>query len=177
MPDPVSVSSTWTIDTAMQLLASQRADDKEALFAALIAMEKAVTKAEVATEKRFDGVNEFRQSLADQAKIAKEREADFMTRREYAAQHEAMILQISELAKRLDRNDGRRDGVGLSASTLFSIISAVGVVIAIAFGILNYTHAAPVAPIYVAPAAYQGASLPQQTTTITSPSPQHTMTQ
>ena len=45
---------------------------------ALIAAEKAVTKAEVATERRFESVNEFRQTLSDQA-------AKFVTRTEFHA--------------------------------------------------------------------------------------------
>src|SRR5678815_2512757 len=40
-------------------------DEKTSL--ALTSSEKAVTKAETATEKRFDSVNEFRGSLKDQA--------------------------------------------------------------------------------------------------------------
>jgi hypothetical protein len=40
-------------------------DDKTSL--ALTSSEKAVTKAEIATEKRFDAVNEFRGQLKDQA--------------------------------------------------------------------------------------------------------------
>jgi hypothetical protein len=40
---------------------------KEAVNAALATSKEAVVKAENATEKRFEGVNEFRESLADQA--------------------------------------------------------------------------------------------------------------
>ncbi len=48
---------------------------QNAISAALAAAEKAVTKAEVAAEKRFDGVNEFRGQLKDQS-------ATFITRTE-----------------------------------------------------------------------------------------------
>jgi hypothetical protein len=54
----------------------QRFDaQSKAIQDALTAAEKAVVKAEVATEKRFEGVNEFRQTLSDQA-------ANFISRKE-----------------------------------------------------------------------------------------------
>ena len=40
----------------------------QAVVAALTSAEKAVQKAEIATEKRFESVNEFRQALNDQTK-------------------------------------------------------------------------------------------------------------
>jgi hypothetical protein len=40
-------------------------DSKEAISAALAASKEAVVKAELATEKRFDAVNEFRGALSD----------------------------------------------------------------------------------------------------------------
>ena len=40
-------------------------DSKEAISAALAASKEAVVKAELATEKRFDSVNEFRGALSD----------------------------------------------------------------------------------------------------------------
>lgn len=47
-------------------------DEKTSL--ALTASEKAVSKAEIATEKRFDAVNEFRGTLSDQARLLIPRE-------------------------------------------------------------------------------------------------------
>jgi hypothetical protein len=41
---------------------------KDAINVALVAADRAVTKAEIATEKRFESVNEFRGALNDQAK-------------------------------------------------------------------------------------------------------------
>ncbi len=55
---------------------SQRFDAQEkAVAAALAAAKEAVTKAEAAAEKRFDSVNEFRNTLKDQT-------ATFLTRGE-----------------------------------------------------------------------------------------------
>ena len=47
-------------------------DEKTSL--AMTASEKAVSKAEAATEKRFDAVNEFRGTLSDQARLLIPRE-------------------------------------------------------------------------------------------------------
>lgn len=67
----------WTIGTLREhVLALREADDKrysqrsadqeKAVQAALNAAEKATDKADAASEKRFDGVNEFRSTLKDQ---------------------------------------------------------------------------------------------------------------
>jgi vacuolar-type H+-ATPase subunit H len=67
-------------------------DQQRAIEAALSAAEKAVTKAEVATEKRFDSVNEFRKTLSDQA-------ANFLQRGEYYAQHKALEEKVGAIGK------------------------------------------------------------------------------
>lgn len=63
--------------------------------------EKAISKAEAATERRFEGVNEFRAQLSDQA-------ARFVTRDELSALENTMVGLIErnregveQLAKRL----------------------------------------------------------------------------
>ena len=94
----------------------QRSDDQTtAINAALLAAEKAVTKAETATERRFEGVNEFRATLSDQA-------ATFISRVEF----EAISERLRELAARLDRFEGR--STGLSAGWGY-LIGAVGVLV------------------------------------------------
>lgn len=100
--------------------------DKVAL--ALAAADKAVTKAEIANEKRFDGVNEFRSQLNDQART-------FLTRNEaeqalMGAQHErdALKQRIDKLETKADRAAGRTEGLGAGWSIL---IGAVGLVVAI----------------------------------------------
>ena len=82
----------------------------QAIASALLAAEKAVTKADAATEKRFDGVNEFRRTLSDQA-------ATFVTKTEFNA-----------LKERLDRTEGRSTGI----SAVWGVtIGAVGIIAAI----------------------------------------------
>lgn len=60
--------------------------------AALEAADKAIAKAEAATEKRFEGVNEFRGQLADQART-------FIPRAESISRHERTAEQIEALVR------------------------------------------------------------------------------
>lgn len=60
--------------------------------AALEAADKAIAKAEAATEKRFEGVNEFRAQLADQART-------FISRTESLSRHERTGEQMEGLVK------------------------------------------------------------------------------
>jgi hypothetical protein len=71
------------------------------MHAAFAGAEKAIAKAETATERRFEGVNEFRAQLSDQA-------ARFVTRDELGALENKMVgliernrEDIEQLAKRL----------------------------------------------------------------------------
>jgi len=85
VPENGSASQFWTIVTLKEYVDRRFDDQKSATdvalaaadkmnVAALTAAEKAVTKAEVATEKRFDSVNEFRRTLTDQANLFLQRE-------------------------------------------------------------------------------------------------------
>jgi hypothetical protein len=103
---------------AMDLRYQQRFDaQKEAINAALLAAEKAVTKAEMATDKRFDSVNEFRQTLSDQSKT-------FFSRVEATA----LSDRLAAFSDRLNKSEGR--GAGLSAGWGY-LIGAGGLVSAV----------------------------------------------
>jgi hypothetical protein len=113
-----------------------------AIQAALSAAETAVNKAEVATEKRFDGVNEFRRALTDQT-------ATFPTRDEVNVRIEAISASVNRntealkdielrFTSRLDLASGRTGGQaelaaesreerGLKHSSVQLIIAAVAV--------------------------------------------------
>ncbi len=67
-----------------------------AVKSALDTSEKAITKAESATERRFEGVNEFRQTLADQA-------SRLMPRSEYTVQHQALEDKVSTSEARINQ--------------------------------------------------------------------------
>jgi len=74
-------------------------DSERAVQAALAAAEKATLLANSSAEKRFEGVNEFRGQLSDQART-------FMTRNEYSVQYQALVDTVSQLRQDLTRVDG-----------------------------------------------------------------------
>ena len=78
---------------------------------------KAIDTALIATERRFEGVNEFRKTLSDQA-------GTFATR----DQVEALRTLMAAMAARLDRQEGRSTGLGAGWGYL---VAAAGVVIAV----------------------------------------------
>lgn len=77
---------------------------------ALAAADKAVLKAETATEKRFESVNEFRQTLSDQT-------GTFVTRVEFEVVRDSNAARIAELVSRLDKTEGK--AVGLNAGWVY----------------------------------------------------------
>jgi hypothetical protein len=87
-------------------------DEKTSL--ALTSSEKAVTKAETATEKRFDSVNEFRNTLKDQA-------TTFITRPEVDAKFGAMEKDVQGL------RESRSEAVG--SAKAYALIMGVALLI------------------------------------------------
>ena len=132
----------WTVATLHALLTTvleererrygQRFTDLEtALRAALAASEKAIGKAEVATERRFESVNEFRQTLSDQAR-------DFMTRTEAIALTERNTERIreqadrlQELTNRVNRSEGRGTGITAGWGYLVGGVSLIAIIVGI----------------------------------------------
>lgn len=130
----------WTLDTLEEFLstkiealsdfvAAEDRSSKEALNAALAAVKeqsnaamsaaaKAIDKAELATERRFESVNEFRSTLSDQAKT-------FINREEYEAKHKNLEDKINILQSRMDSREGADKGVGQSWGF---IVGAVGII-------------------------------------------------
>lgn len=124
----------WTLETLkehIQVLMTeadrrnqQRFEGQEkAVSAALQAQKEAVTKAEVAAEKRFESVNEFRQQLSDQA-------ASFMPRRE--AEQRLGVLEAD-----LHRQGGKEDGSGRIGAVLVSVASLLIAAIAVAVAVFK----------------------------------------
>ena len=83
---------------------------KEAVSAALLAADRAVAKVEVANEKRFEAVNEFRGQLADQA-------ATFLPRSEANIRFEGLTEKNETLRTEVqDLRESRSYGSGGSQS-------------------------------------------------------------
>jgi hypothetical protein len=103
----------------------------EAVKSALATSKEAVTKAENATEKRFESVNEFRKTLSDQA-------GNFLSRVEYGSNHKGLEEKIAAIGDRIARmeteSSTKAKGVTLIGSLIVGVIMtisyAVGIVIA-----------------------------------------------
>ncbi|MWA08720.1 hypothetical protein [Streptomyces sp. BA2] len=127
--------SRWTPDM-LRIYLSEIGDERDlryqqrfdaqtkAIEAALLAAKEAVIKAELANDKRFEGVNEFRQTLSDQA-------AQFMTRTESEAATSRNSERIQDLTDRLNRAEGHGQGLNAGWGYLLAAIAAVATIIAI----------------------------------------------
>ncbi len=105
---------------------------KEQVNLALASADKAITKADLATEKRFEGVNEFRKTLADQA-------ATLMPRQEYTVRHDALAAQVIDLGARMlkmETSGLTKAEVGTrNISTIIAVVSVTYGIIA-SFGVV-----------------------------------------
>jgi hypothetical protein len=134
-------SPHWTLETLRVHLQSQIAaldrltearslaqDERVAL--ALTSAQTAVTKAETATEKRFESVNEFRRTLSDQTQ-------EFVTRREFEQIRDTNAERIREMQTRLDKTEGRSGGLQSGYGYLVAGIGAVVVIVNLAIYLLS----------------------------------------
>lgn len=121
--------SEWTVDTVNEHLKAmigeadrrneQRfAAQEKAVAAALQAAKEAVAKAEIAAEKRFDSVNEFRAQLSDQA-------GTFMPRREAEQRADALAEKLNEVSSRIDRREGQYVATAKGGDRILSIVMAI----------------------------------------------------
>lgn len=98
------------------------AAQEKAINAALASAERAVLKAEIATEKRFDGVNEFRAALDQQQRTLIPRsEVDVLIR--------GLDEKIAQLTKQADAIAAERKG---GQATWGYVVGGIGVLIALA---------------------------------------------
>jgi Ni,Fe-hydrogenase I large subunit len=102
-------------------------DEKTTL--ALASSEKAVTKAEVASDKRFESINEFRGTLSDQA-------AMLMPRAEVEIKFAAIDERLLDIKKEIaDLRESRSEGSGkekASQHNLTALLSVLALLIALA---------------------------------------------
>lgn len=100
------------------------AAQEKAVAAALKAAETAVSKAEVSAEKRFDSVNEFRASLADQA-------ATLMPRNETEIRLNALADRLSAAEQQLAQSSGRSGGVQQGWLALVGLVTIAAALVGI----------------------------------------------
>lgn len=109
----------------------QRFDAQEkAVGAALRSAQEAVAKAETATEKRFDAVNEFRQSLNDMTNT-------MMPRAESTARWSAVAERVDKLEKAFAADSGRSKGLTDGWGYVIGAVGAIAAVIAIILAFNN----------------------------------------
>jgi hypothetical protein len=145
MPDP----SGWTLETLREHVltiieandkryeqrfdASQKAIElgfsaqKSAVDAALAAADRAVIKAEVAAEKRFESVNEFRNTLSDQQR-------NLIPRSEVDVTVRGISEKIATLQNQMERLQAERVG---GRGAWGYMVGAAGLVVAIAALVLR----------------------------------------
>lgn len=102
---------------------------KDAVNAALASADRAVQKAEASAEKRFESVNEFRSTLADQQR-------NLIPRSEVAVMITAMDAKVNALEKVLDKIEAERVGVrggwGYAVGVAGLVLVLLGVIAAVA---------------------------------------------
>lgn len=128
-PEPVTVNQLMAVIAERDRLYHQRFDAQEksiaialtsaekAVQAALTAAKEAVQKAEIASEKRFDSVNEFRNTLKDQQLL-------LMTRAEGETRFKDMDRRLNDINETLTRRASELKGAG---ETWAMILAAFGV--------------------------------------------------
>jgi hypothetical protein len=119
-------------DTKFSLLRTVIDSQAERAALALAAADKAIAKGEVATEKRFESVNEFRQTLSDQTKT-------FISRVEFEALRDTNAARISDLFSRLDKIEGKAVGLNSGWVYLVSALATVGTVVGLIIAIFLRT--------------------------------------
>lgn len=97
---------------------------EKAVQTALTSAETAVNKAERSAESRFASVNEFRQTLSDQA-------GSFIPRVEAEQRISALAEKVDVLSARVDKTEGRSVGISVSWAILVGAVLLIGTVVAI----------------------------------------------
>lgn len=97
---------------------------ENSVAAALSAADRAVAKAEAASERRFDSVNEFRSTLADQARL-------LMPRSETEQALHAINDKLDTLSARLNQRDDRGSGRGEIWAYLTGAVGIFALVVSI----------------------------------------------
>lgn len=112
-------------DAQQQALQDALVGAKESVAAALAAAKEAVVKAETASDKRFEGVNEFRQTLSDQA-------TTFMPRLEANARLDSMNEKIAAM----ERTQSVQAGRGAGGAAVWAALGTVAVLVIALIGLV-----------------------------------------
>ena len=146
--DPATGTSTATDISLREYLvsliaATERASDarfeamKQMVDNAFKSSQEAIRKAEAATEKRFESVNEFRAVLTDQQRHLVTRDVLNSVADKLQASIDRNRDDLDSLAKRLDLREGQEAGQRLTMGTLVAIITVAVAVIGAVVVIVN----------------------------------------
>jgi hypothetical protein len=114
-------------DALNQAIASQ----KESVTIAMAAADRAVTKAEVAVEKRFENSNEWRNTVETLQRTYLPR-TEFDQARDTLSDKIAMgVKRTDDLTKRLDDTESHKQGGADLITRLFAIIAAIAAISAL----------------------------------------------
>jgi hypothetical protein len=105
-------------------VAAALASQEKAVAAALAAAKEAVNKAEMASERRFESVNEFRNTLSDQART-------LMPRAESEQGLKSLSDKLDVLAARVNARDDRGRGMGDVWGIVIAATALVAALVAI----------------------------------------------
>lgn len=116
--------SQWTIDTLKTYLLALLDESDKRYTQRFQSQETAILKSEVATEKRFEGVNEFRSALSD-------KERSLMPRPEFEALHKTVLDGLDGLSKRIilleGVKTGNKEGWGFTVGVIGLILSLLSI--------------------------------------------------
>jgi hypothetical protein len=94
---------------------------EKSVNAALTASDRAVNKAEAASEKRFDAVNEFRAALADNARLMMPRAESEQANKVLSSKIETLEGRVNSWKDRSGGNDEAWGRLGLILSLLVNV--------------------------------------------------------
>jgi hypothetical protein len=114
-----------------ELMTQRFIDSDRAVQNALASAKDAVSKAETATEKRFDSVNEFRAQLNDQT-------VNLLTRREYEDAHANLLDKIQALTDRFNTSQGQGIGSDITKSDIYRALAIAVSVIGLIVALVHY---------------------------------------
>ncbi len=106
----------WTLRTLYIHVMEISKAAKEGVNAAMASAEKAILKAETATEKRFDSVNEFRQAMRDQ-------QDTFASKSETNMRLDDLGKRVESMSDDLKSASGKSAGITLVAVGLAWLIT------------------------------------------------------
>ena len=120
--------SKWTIDTLKEHFQILLKSNEKKIKQKFKSLQRAVGKAETASDKRFESVNEFRNTLADQSRT-------FIPRIEAESRFNSLERQIIDLKTELEKVKNIKAG---SQVVWAYVIAAVSLMVAISGGIITF---------------------------------------